>query len=102
MRTALGTSVGERGQITIEKEIREKLGIKPRDIAIQHVEDGRLVVTFVKRYEPHMRSLAGILGPPPRLPDPNMSWDELVADAAAAAYAEKERQARGGPADDDD
>lgn len=102
MKTAIGTSVGERGQITIEKQVREKLGIKPKDIAVQHVEDGRLVVTFVKPYEPHMRSLAGILGPPPRLPDPNMSWDEMVAEAAAAAYAEKERQARGEPADDDD
>jgi AbrB family looped-hinge helix DNA binding protein len=102
MRTSVGTSVGERGQITIEKEIREKLGIKPKDTAIQAVVDGRLVVTFIPRYEPHMRSLAGILGPPPRLPDPNMSWDDMVADAAAAAYAEKERQARGEPADDDD
>ena len=101
MKTALGTSVGERGQITIEKQVREKLGIKPRDIAIQHVEDGRLVVTFVKRYEPHMRSLAGILGPPPRLPDPSKSWDELVEEAAAAEYLAKERRARGEAVDDE-
>lgn len=101
MRNALGTSVGKRGQITIEKEIREKLGIKSKDIAIQAIVDGRLIVTFIPRYEPHMRSLAGILGPPPRLPDPNKSWDELVAEAAAAAYLDKERRARGEPADDD-
>jgi bifunctional DNA-binding transcriptional regulator/antitoxin component of YhaV-PrlF toxin-antitoxin module len=101
MKSVLGTSVGERGQITIEKSIRERLGVEPKDIAIQHVEDGRLVVTFVKPHEPHMRSLAGVLGPPPRLPDPNLDWDELVADAAAAAFLEKERRSRGVPVPDD-
>jgi bifunctional DNA-binding transcriptional regulator/antitoxin component of YhaV-PrlF toxin-antitoxin module len=102
MKTSVGTSVGERGQITIEKEIREKLGVRPKDIAMQHVEEGRLVVTFVKQYEPHMRSVAGILGPPPRLPDPNKSWDELVEEAAATEYRAAERRARGQPVDDDD
>jgi bifunctional DNA-binding transcriptional regulator/antitoxin component of YhaV-PrlF toxin-antitoxin module len=101
MKTALGTSVGERGQITIEKGIREKLGVRPKDIAIQHVEDGRLVVTFVKQHQPHMRSVAGILGPPPRVPDPARSWDELVEEAAAAEYLAGERRAKGEPVDDD-
>ncbi len=101
MRTTRGTSVGERGQITIEKEIREKLGIRPKDIAIQHVEDGRLVVTFVTQHEPHMRSVAGILGPPPRLPDANKSWDELVEEAAAAEYRAGERRASGEHVDGD-
>ena len=102
MRTSIGTSVGERGQITIEKEIRERLGVRPKDIAIQNVEEGRLVVTFVKPYEPHMRSVAGILGPPLRLPDPNRSWGELVEMATAAEYLAEERRARGEPVDDDD
>jgi hypothetical protein len=88
--------------MTIEKSVREALGVMPRDIAIQHVEDGRLVVTFVKRYELHMRSLAGVLGPPPRLPDPGRSWDELVEEAAAAEHRAGERRARGEPVDDDD
>lgn len=69
MRYALGTSVGERGQITIEREIRQRLGVKPKDIAIQRVEDGRLVVEFVRPHEPHNRSLVGILGPSPSQPD---------------------------------
>ncbi len=101
MKYAIGSTVGERGQITIEKEIRETLGVRPRDIAVQHVEDGRLVVTFVKQPEPHMRSLAGILGPPPRRPDPTKSWDELVEEAAAAEYLADQRRARG-EADDED
>jgi len=89
MRYALGTSVGERGQITIEHEIREKLGIKPKDIAVQHVRDGRLVVDFVRPQEPHMRSLAGILGPSPRRANEPLDID----DAVGKGIAEEWRQA---------
>ena len=42
-----------------------------------------------------------MLGPPPRLPDPDMSWDELVEEAAASEYLAKERQSRGEAANDD-
>jgi bifunctional DNA-binding transcriptional regulator/antitoxin component of YhaV-PrlF toxin-antitoxin module len=101
MKYVIGSKVGQRGQITIEKEIRDTLGVRPRDIAVQHVEDGRLVVTFVRQPEPHMRSLAGVLGPPPRQPDPGKSWDELVEEAAAAEYVADQRRARG-EADDDE
>ncbi len=101
MKTTLGTSVGERGQITIEKRIRDKLGIRPKDIAIQHVEDGRLVVTFVPRYEPHMRSLAGILGPPPRIPEGDYDFDEAVELGAAEEWLRKERRARGEAVEED-
>ena len=88
MRYALGTSVGERGQITIEREIREQLGIKPKDLAVQHVQNGRLVVEFVRPPEPHMRSLAGILGPPPE--GPGQPFD--IDDAVARGVAEEWRQ----------
>ncbi|HSO29255.1 MAG TPA: hypothetical protein VLS28_05085 [Candidatus Sulfomarinibacteraceae bacterium] len=86
MRYALGTSVGERGQITIERQIRDKLGIRPRDLAIQRVEDGKLVVEFVRPYEPHMRSLAGILGPSPRQPREPLDIDEAVATGIAEEW----------------
>jgi bifunctional DNA-binding transcriptional regulator/antitoxin component of YhaV-PrlF toxin-antitoxin module len=101
MRTSFGTSVGERGQITIEKELREKLGVRPRDIAIQQVDQGRLIVTFVRQAEPHLRSVAGILGPPPRLPDPAKSWEDLVEEATAAEYLDEQREARGPSVDAD-
>lgn len=84
----MGTSVGERGQITIERQIRNKLGIRPKDLAIQRVEDGKLVVEFVRPYEPHMRSLAGILGPSPVQPRGPLDIDEAVA----AGIAEEWRQ----------
>jgi bifunctional DNA-binding transcriptional regulator/antitoxin component of YhaV-PrlF toxin-antitoxin module len=101
MKYVIGSKVGQRGQITIEKAIRNTLGVRPRDIAVQHVEDGRLIVTFVRQPEPHMRSLAGVLGPPPRRPDPGKSWDELVEEAAADEYLADQRRARG-EADDDE
>ena len=50
--------VGERYQITIDKKVREKLGVRPGDQAYEFEEDGRLVVTFIR---PHDESLLGIL-----------------------------------------
>ena len=55
----MASSVGERGQITIEKAIREELGVYAGDLAIQRVEDGKVVIEFVPA--PHRRSLAGSL-----------------------------------------
>ena len=86
MRYALGTSVGERGQITIEREIREKLGVRPRDIAVQRVQDGRLVVEFVRPHEPHMRSLARFLGPSPRLLTEPLDIDDAVGQGIAEEW----------------
>jgi AbrB family looped-hinge helix DNA binding protein len=54
--------VGERYQITIDKKVREQLGIEPGDLAIERVENGRLVVDFVPK--PHNDSLLGILKQP--------------------------------------
>jgi AbrB family looped-hinge helix DNA binding protein len=51
--------VGDRFQITIDKAIRERLGVRPGDIAIERVEDGLLVVEFLPPI--HDRSLRGIL-----------------------------------------
>jgi AbrB family looped-hinge helix DNA binding protein len=51
--------VGERGQITIEKAIREQLVIYAGDEAVQRVEDGRIVIEIVPGR--HRRSLAGSL-----------------------------------------
>ena len=50
--------VGERYQITIDRVVRRELGIKPGDLAVERVEDGRLVVEFVPA--PHGASLRGI------------------------------------------
>ena len=51
--------VGDRGQITIAKAIREELGIYAGDETVQRVEGGRIVIDVVPGR--HRRSLAGSL-----------------------------------------
>jgi AbrB family looped-hinge helix DNA binding protein len=76
----MASTVGERGQITIEKGIREELGVYAGDVAIQRVEEGRVVIEFVPA--PHRRSLAGALRDKiTRVPD-DESW-EAIRDKAA-------------------
>jgi AbrB family looped-hinge helix DNA binding protein len=55
----MASRVGERGQITLEKAIREELGIYAGDETVQRVEDGRIVIEVVPGR--HRRSLAGSL-----------------------------------------
>lgn len=55
----MASRVGERGQITIEKAIREELSIYAGDETIQRVEEGRIVIDVVPGR--HRRSLAGTL-----------------------------------------
>jgi AbrB family looped-hinge helix DNA binding protein len=51
--------VGDRGQITIAKAIREELGIYAGDETVQRIEAGRIVIEVVPGR--HRRSLAGSL-----------------------------------------
>ncbi len=88
MRYAFGTSVGERGQITIERDIRRELDIQPKDVAVQRIEHGRLVVEFIRPVAPHTRSLAGILGPSPRTPPEPLEVDTAVGEAIAEEWRE--------------
>lgn len=53
--------VGERFQITVEKRWRDELGLAPGDLAVERVENGRLVVDFIPRR--HSRSMLGALRP---------------------------------------
>lgn len=79
MGPTMSSRVGERGQITIEKAIREELAIYAGDETVQRVEDGRIVIDVVPGR--HRRSLAGSLrGKIGRTPD-DESW-EVLRDAA--------------------
>lgn len=76
--------VGERFQITIDKKVREQLGIQPGDRAVERVEDGRLVVSFMPA--PHSDSLLGIFRRPDR--PPIADWEAVKDRAWAARTAE--------------
>jgi AbrB family looped-hinge helix DNA binding protein len=76
--------VGERFQITIDKKVREELGVQPGDRAIERVEDGRLVVTFMPK--PHRQSFLGILKRPGQMPITD--WEAVKDRAWAARTAE--------------
>jgi bifunctional DNA-binding transcriptional regulator/antitoxin component of YhaV-PrlF toxin-antitoxin module len=51
--------VGIKGQVTIEKRIREALGVQPGWRALQRLEGDRVVIEFLPPR--HRRSLAGAL-----------------------------------------
>jgi AbrB family looped-hinge helix DNA binding protein len=71
----MASRVGERGQITIEKAIREELSIYAGDETIQRVEEGRIVIDVVPGR--HRRSLAGALrGKVGRMPK-DEDWESL-------------------------
>ncbi|MEI8334229.1 MAG: AbrB/MazE/SpoVT family DNA-binding domain-containing protein [Chloroflexota bacterium] len=72
------SKVGERGQMTIAKAIREELGIHAGDETVQRIEDGRIIVEVVPGR--HRRSLLGILGPGAHRPA-DASWG-AIRDAA--------------------
>ena len=74
--------VGERGQITIEKAIREELAIYAGDEAVQRVEDGRIVIEIVPAR--HRRSLAGALAEQITTVPGDESWDALRESADEA------------------
>ena len=71
----MGSRVGERGQITLEKAIREELGIYAGDEAVQRIEDGKIVIEVVSGR--HKRSLAGSLAKKVGRTPPDESWSTL-------------------------
>jgi AbrB family looped-hinge helix DNA binding protein len=71
----MASTVGERGQITIEKAIREELGVYAGDQAVQRVENGRVVIEFVPA--PHRRSLAGVLRGKVRPISDDETWEAI-------------------------
>jgi len=75
----MASRVGERGQITLDKSIREELAIFAGDEAIQRIEGGRIVIELVPGR--HSRSLAGAAAPHIRRRPPDESW-EALRDAA--------------------
>jgi len=84
----MASRVGERGQITIERAIREELGIYAGDEAVQRVEDGRIVIDIVPGRGGG--SLVGVLRDRVTRQPPDEAWEAL---AAAADVPDPDRDA---------
>ncbi|MCX6045878.1 MAG: AbrB/MazE/SpoVT family DNA-binding domain-containing protein [Chloroflexi bacterium] len=66
------TTVGQKGQIVIEKTIREALGLQPGYVAVQKLAGDHVEIYF---YPPeHKKSLRGILADKIKRPAPTTEW----------------------------
>ena len=91
----MATRVGEKGQVVIEKAIRDRLGVEPGSLAVQHVVGDHVEIRFLPPR--HSRSLRGVLKPPPGVTLPPEQWQEARAraweDAARESVARWEAPA---------
>jgi AbrB family looped-hinge helix DNA binding protein len=79
-------TVGPKGQVVIEKEIRDELGVGPGWLTIQRVVDGHVEVYFVP--PEHNYSLKGVLSGSSRS-IAREDWQAAKEDAWEAAVREK-------------
>lgn len=78
--------VGEKGQVVIEKPLREALGIRPGFVAVQSVVSDHLEIRF---YPPeHRRSLRGRLESLAKRSVPEEEWAQAREEAWATAIRE--------------
>jgi bifunctional DNA-binding transcriptional regulator/antitoxin component of YhaV-PrlF toxin-antitoxin module len=78
--------VGEKGQVVIEKPLRETLGIQPGFVAVQSVVGDHLEMRF---YPPeHRRSLRGCLESFAKRSVPGEEWAQAREEAWSAAVGE--------------
>src|SRR5687768_7368876 len=83
--------VGAKGNIVIDKDIRDRLGIKPGWEAVQAIRDGHVEICFLPPRTPGMS--AGILRREAPRPD---LWDaDGLHEATERAMAEAAREKEG-------
>ena len=90
----MGNKVGAKGNIVIEKEIRDQLGVQPGWETIQLLRDGHVEVHFLPPMRPG--ASAGILQPSGDVP-----WlrdEEALREAIDQAVEEAVRERYGAPA----
>ena len=85
----MATKVGTKGQVVIDKQIRDRLGIGAGWLALQRLVDDHVEIYFVG--PEHNRSLMGSLK---KFVDPELvrglSWDEIRELAWSRAVMERE------------
>ena len=77
------TTLTSKGQVTIPKEIRDQLGLKPSDKIMFSLENGH--VTLRRAYP----ALEEVVSSIPAIDVPMKEWDDIVQDEAAQRYADK-------------
>ena len=82
-------TVGPKGQVVIAKEIRAKLGVKPRWVALQRIVDDHIEVYFVP--PEHRESLKGSLAKylKAHIGESAEEWDKALETAREAEVAER-------------
>jgi len=84
----LANVVGEKGQLVIEKPIREALGVEPGFVSVQTLVEDHVEIRF---FPPeHRRSLRGILAGATRRQVSPEDWDKARQEAWDAAAREAE------------
>jgi AbrB family looped-hinge helix DNA binding protein len=83
----MATTVGTKGQVVIEKGIRERLGVAPGSMAIQRLVDDHVEIYFVP--PAHTRSLRGILASGIKRHVPPEEWNAMRDGAWAQAAREE-------------
>lgn len=80
--------VGSKGQVVIDKELRDELGIQPGFFALQRRVGDRVEIRFFPGE--HDRSLYGVLANKARRkPDPGDDWQAIKRKAWEAAVEEE-------------
>lgn len=79
--------VGEKGQVVIEKPIRDALGIEPGFVAVQDLKGDHVEIRF---FPPeHRRSLRGVLASKIKRTLPPEDWQAAREEAWRHAAAER-------------
>ena len=88
----MASKVGAKGQVTIEKRIRDALGVGKGWTVLQRLVDGHVELRFVPptpAHREHNRSLKGALAKYTDVSVPPEEWTEAREKAWAAAIREK-------------
>jgi AbrB family looped-hinge helix DNA binding protein len=80
------TTLTTKGQVTIPKAIRDKLGLKPFD-KLRFFIDGEGEVRIRKAYP----SLEDVVAGLPAIAVPMDEWDDIIQDDVAQHYIDEQR-----------
>lgn len=83
------TLVGSKGQVVIERDIRNRLGVQPGAVAIQTLVGDRVEIRFIP--PAHGESLFGVLSSHMSRGAAARAWPEVKRRAWEAAAKAKER-----------